>query len=132
MTKAEEYVAAWRQGYRGDFSLVDRIYHPDYKSFDYRTGIEANLEDDKVITSTLNAVMTIGHFQTIYESEDFLCVECFVKRNCAEIECSDLDYAARITVVNYENGKIIAQKTATTPLDFDPSEYFEWKWEDFE
>ena len=68
MTKAEEYVAAWRLGYRGDFSLVDRIYHSDYKSFDYRTGIEANLEDDKVITSTLNAVMTIGHFQTIYES----------------------------------------------------------------
>ena len=51
---------------------MDRIYHPDYKSFDYRTAIEANLEDDKVITSTLNAVMTIGHFQTIYESEDFL------------------------------------------------------------
>ena len=43
MTKAEEYVAAWRLGYRGDFSLVDRIYHPDYKSFDYRTGIELSL-----------------------------------------------------------------------------------------
>ena len=72
MTKAEEYVAAWRLGYRGDFSLVDRIYHPDYKSFDYRTGIEAKLEDDKAITSTLNAVITIGDFQTICESEDFL------------------------------------------------------------
>ncbi|MEC8284888.1 MAG: hypothetical protein VXZ27_11100 [SAR324 cluster bacterium] len=132
MTKAEEYVAAWRLGYRGDFSLVDRIYHPDYKSFDYRTGIEANLEDDKVITSTLNAVMTIGHFQTIYESEDFLCVECFVKQNYAEIDGSDPDYAARITAVHYENGKIIAQKTSTNPLDFDPSEYFEWNWEDYD
>ena len=71
MTKAEEYVAAWRLGYRGDFSLVDRIYHSDYNSFDYRTGIEANLEDDKVINSTLNAVIIIGHFQAIYESEDF-------------------------------------------------------------
>ena len=76
--------------------------------------------------------MTIGHFQTIYESEDFLCVECFVKRNYAEIDGSDPDFAARIAAVHYENGKIIAQKTSTNPLDFDPSEYFEWKREDFE
>ena len=115
MTKAEEYVAAWRQGYRGDFSLVDRIYHPDYKSFDYRTGIEANLDDDKVITSTLNAVMTIGHFQTIYESEDFLGIECFVKRNYAEIDRSGPDYAARINAVYYKNGKITEHKTSTNP-----------------
>ena len=132
MTKAEAYVDAWRLGYKVDFSLVDRIYHIDYKSFDYRTGIEANLEDDKVITSTLNAVMTIGHFQTIYESEDFLCVECFVKRNCTEITSSEPDYAARITAVHYRDGKIIAQKTSTNPLDFDPSEYFDWNWEDYE
>ena len=49
--------------------------------------------------------MTIGHFQTIYESEDFLCVECFVKRNYAEIDGSEPDYAARITAVHYESGK---------------------------
>ena len=41
MTKAEEYEAAWRLGDRSDFFLVDRIDDPDYKSFDYRTGIEA-------------------------------------------------------------------------------------------
>ena len=59
--------------------------------------------------------MTIGHFQTIYESEDFLCVECFVKRNYAEIDGSEPDYAARITAVHYDNGKIIAQKTSRIP-----------------
>ena len=132
MTKAEAYVDAWRLGYKGDFFLVDQIYHVDYKSFDYRTGIEANLEDDKVITSTLNAVMTIGHFQIIYESEEFLCIECFVKRNYTEISGSEPDYAVRITAVHYQDGKIIAQMTSTNPLDFDPSEYFDWSWEDYE
>ena len=29
MTKAEAYDKAWRLGARGDFSLVDQIYHPD-------------------------------------------------------------------------------------------------------
>ena len=48
MTKAEAYDKAWRLGARGDFSLVDQIYHPDYSSFDYRTGIDANIEDDRL------------------------------------------------------------------------------------
>ena len=39
------------------------------------------------------------------------------------------DYAARITAINYKNGKRIGQKTSTNPLDFDPSEYFDWNWE---
>ena len=42
MTKAEAYDKAWRLGARGDFSLVDQIYHSDY-----RTGIDANIEDEK-------------------------------------------------------------------------------------
>ena len=53
MTKAEKFEKAWRLEFKGDFSLVDEMYHKEYKSFDYRTGIEANLEDDKVIASTL-------------------------------------------------------------------------------
>ena len=43
MTKAEEFDKAWRLGFKRDFSLVDKIYHPDYKSYDYRTRIEANI-----------------------------------------------------------------------------------------
>ena len=50
-----------------------------------KTVIEANLDDDEVITSTLTAVITVWHFRTIYEREDFLCVECFVKRNYVEL-----------------------------------------------
>ena len=43
MTKVEAYERAWDLAMKGDFSLVDQIYHPDYKSFDLRTGIYANL-----------------------------------------------------------------------------------------
>ena len=49
-----------------------------------KTVIEANLDDDKIITSTLTAVITVRHFRTIYEKEDFLFVECFVNRNYVE------------------------------------------------
>ena len=48
MTKAEAYDKAWRLGLKGDFSLVDKIYHPDYLAYDYRAGVEVNLEMDKV------------------------------------------------------------------------------------
>ena len=44
MTKAEEYDKAWRMGFNGDFSLVDKIYHADYSAYDYRAGLEVNIE----------------------------------------------------------------------------------------
>ena len=47
MTKAEAYEKAWRLGYKGAFSLVDQIYHPQYSAFEDTTGITANLEDVK-------------------------------------------------------------------------------------
>ena len=40
MTKIEAYGKAWTLAMRGDFSLVDQIYHPEYRSLDLRTGIE--------------------------------------------------------------------------------------------
>ena len=71
MMKAEKFEKAWRLGFKGDFSLVDEIYHPDYKSFDYRTGIEANIEDDKVIASTLGESVIFGTHRTLFENEIF-------------------------------------------------------------
>ena len=35
MTKAEEFDQARRHAYKGDFSLVEKLYHPDCKSFDH-------------------------------------------------------------------------------------------------
>ena len=85
MTKAGAYEKAWRLGFKRDFSLVDKIYHPDYKSYDYRTGIEANIEDDKVIVSSRNQTTTISPFKTIFENENFVCIECFVRRHYDEL-----------------------------------------------
>ena len=43
MTRTEAYEKAWRLAMKGDFTLVDEIYHPDYKAVDVTTGIEHNL-----------------------------------------------------------------------------------------
>ena len=80
MTKAEAYDKAWRLGCKGHFSLVDEIYHLNYKSIDYRTGIEANIEDDKVIVSTLGESVVFGPCKALFEGEDFVYVEGFAKR----------------------------------------------------
>ena len=128
MTKAEKFEKAWRLGFNGDFSLVDEIYHPDYKSFDYRTGIEENIEDDKVIASTLGESVIFGPQRMLFENENFLCVERFSKRFT---NTTEPDYGVAIVAVNYEDGKIIWQKTATHRTDFDPSEYLDWNWEDY-
>ena len=108
---------------------MDQIYHPDYSSFDYRTGIEANIEDDKVIASTLGESVIFGPHRTLFENENFLCIERFSKRFT---NTTDPDYGVAIVAVNYEDGKIIWQKTATHRTDFDPSEYLDWNWEDYE
>ncbi|MDG2196959.1 MAG: hypothetical protein P8O70_08720 [SAR324 cluster bacterium] len=49
MTKAEAYGRVWGLRCKGDFSLVDEIYHPEYSVFVDTTGITANLEDDKTV-----------------------------------------------------------------------------------
>ena len=61
MTKAEAFDKAWRLAFRNDdFSLVDQIYHPDYSAPDPNTGIVVNLEDDKVIVSSVRETYMIG------------------------------------------------------------------------
>ena len=129
MTKAKKFEKAWRLWFKGDFSLVDEIYHPDYKSFDYRTGIEANIEDEKVIASTLGESVIFRPHRTLFENENFLCIERFSKRFT---NTTEPDYGVAIVAVNYEEEKIIWHKTATHSTDFDPSEYLDWNWEDYE
>ena len=68
MSKVEEYFAAWNQAMKVDFSLVDQLYHPDYKSFDLRTGIMANIEDDKVIVAHYLTEMDTGPVEIIYKT----------------------------------------------------------------
>ena len=48
MTGTEKFGKVWRLVVKQrDYSLVDEIYHPDYKAVSKITGIEVNLEADK-------------------------------------------------------------------------------------
>ena len=129
MTKAEAYDKAWRLGRKGHFSLVDEIYHLNYKSMDYRTGIEANIEDDKVIVSTLGESVVFDPRKALFEGEKFVYVEGFAKR---QFNINDPSYGIMMTALSYQDGKIISQKTVSSDLDFDPSEDKDWNWEDYE
>ena len=75
MTKAETYERSWRLGYKGDFSLVDEIYHPEYSAFEDTTGITANLEDDKTVVLSLSGSLSFGPCKCISESEDLLRIQ---------------------------------------------------------
>ena len=86
-------------------------------------------EDDKVIASTLGESVIFGPHITLFENENFLCIERFSKR---PTNANEPDYGVGIVAVNYEDGKIIWQKTASHKMDFDPSEYLDWNWEDYE
>ena len=127
MTKVEAYERAWDLAMKGDFSLVDQIYHPDYKSFDLRTGIYANLEDDKVIVSTLDEDAVTSSMEVIFEHDNFMCFVAYKK-----VLDPEPRFRAFMTAINYKDGLILNQKTTVEELDYDPSEHLDWDWEDYE
>ena len=45
---------------KGDLTLFDEIYHPDYKATDVTTCIENNLADDKAVVSSFAEEVIIG------------------------------------------------------------------------
>ena len=126
MTKVEAYERAWDLAMKGDFSLVDQIYHPDYKSFDLRTGIYANLEDDKVIVSTLAEDAVTSSMEVIFEHDNFMCFIAYQK-----VLDPEPRFRAFMTAINYQDGLILNQKTTVEELDYDPSEHLDWNWEDY-
>ena len=127
MAKAEEFDQAQRLEFKeNDFSLVDEIYHPDYSAPDPTTGIIVNLEDDKIIVSTLNQQNTIGYFRLLFENDNFVCLHRFFRSAREEI------YWSTMTAINYKEGKVFRQETVSEPLDYDPSEGQDWNWEDYE
>ena len=126
MTRTEAFEKAWRLGAdKKDFSLVDEIYHPDYKAVDVMTGVEVNLEDDKAQIIALNEEVTVGPYKTLSETEDFLQVQACVRIN-KEV------FFKNTTSITYKDGKIITQKSETEDLNDDPSEGQDWSWEDYE
>ena len=129
MTKAEAYDKAWRLGFKGDFSLVDKIYHPDYSAFDYRAGVEVNLEMDKVVVATLSeGATTTGPFRTIFEDEKFVCIE----RTFKTVRTEEISFGVVLTALTYLGGLIITAESIGAADAKDPSEGQDWNWEDYE
>ena len=126
MTRAEAFDKAWRLGIKGDFSLVDEIYHPDYKAVDAYSGVEVNLEADKEVASTLGDLLIGTHPVVLLEDENFLRIHRYNRHIGAEI------FASATTAITYKEGLIITQQTEVEELDYDPSEGQDWNWEDYE
>ena len=126
MTKAEAFDKAWRLGMKGDFSLVDEIYHPDYKALDAYSGVEVNLEADKEVASTLGDLLIGTHPVVLSEDKNFLRIHRYNRHLGAEI------FASVTTAITYKDGLIITQQTEVEELDYDPSEGQNWNWKDYE
>ena len=126
MTRAEAFDKAWRLGIKGDFSLVDEIYHPDYKALDAYSGVEVNLEADKEVASTLGDLLIGTHPVVLSEDKNFLRIHRYNRHLGAEI------FASVITSITYKDGQIITQHSEVEELDYDPSEGQDWNWEDYE
>ena len=48
MTRAEAFDKAWRIAIKeNNFSLIDKIYHEDYRAFDAYAEVEVNLKAKK-------------------------------------------------------------------------------------
>ena len=127
MTKAETFIQAWRLAAREeDFSLVDKIYHPDYSAFDHSAGVEVNLESDKQVILTLRHEIKATAPTIVSESDNFLQLHRYNRYRNADI------FNSITTSIHYKDGKIINQESVIEELDYDPSEGQDWNWEDYE
>ena len=109
-----------------DYSLVDEIYHPDYKAVSHMTGVEVNLEADKEAYLALIEHLIVAPAKIVNESEDVLCIQRYSKYREADI------FMSGTTTITYKYGKIITQKSIGEELDYDPSKGQDWNWEDCE
>ena len=113
MTKAEEFDKARRLAYKGDFSLVEKLYHPDCKHFDHRVGLEVNLDMQSALMTAYENT-TFGPFRVIYENEEFLCIQRYVRNESTK---GNLVWSL-VSGINYIDGKIIRHETSAEELDY--------------
>ena len=127
MTKAETFIKAWELLItKEDSSLVDKIYHPDYCSFDPVAGVEVNLESDKQVMLTLRHDLILTRSISVSESDDLVRLQRYNRYR-------DIDIFNSVTTsVHYKDGKIVSQESVIEELDKDPSEDQDWNWEDFD
>jgi len=67
MRKVDAYNKAWRLGVKSnDFSLVDKIYHPDFKAVDAVFGVEVNIDAFKEALNTLKESIIVTPAEVIF------------------------------------------------------------------
>ena len=126
MTKAEAFDEAWRLASKCDFSMVDEVYHPDYRAFDAYAEVEVNLEAEKAAVETFSEILTATNSKVLNESTDFLRIHRYNRHRDAEV------FVSVTTSITYKDRQIITQQTEVEELDYDPSEGQDWNWEDSE
>ena len=71
---------------------------------------------------------TFGPFRVIYENEEFLCIQRYLRN-----ESTKGNFVwSLVSGINYIDGKIIRHETSAEELDYDPSEGRDWNWKDYE
>ena len=86
MTRTESLVKAWRLAAKEkDFSLVDELYHAEYKSIGGVSGAELNLSALKEAFLAIAEHMIMGPYETIDENENFLRIHRHTKYREADI-----------------------------------------------
>ncbi len=124
MTRAEAFDKAWRLAFKGDFSLYDEIFHPEFKGV--LAEVELNIEAFKEGLYTLKDFIIFTPPKTLIEDDTFLKLYRYNKLKEADVFTS-------VTIsLKYKEGKIIHQAYAFEELDYDPSEGEDWNWEDYE
>jgi len=126
MTKMEEYENAWGLALtEKNFSLVDKLYHPMYRTpADPILGLDLTLEDDKTTFFDYIKMVLIGARPKIYEDENQLYYEEYHK-----YKDSDVFMIVKHTFT-YEGKKIIRRDAVHEELDYDPSKGQDWNWID--
>ena len=97
MTKAEAFDKAWRIAIDKDFSLVDIIYHEDYRPFDAYAEVEVNLEAEKSGIETFGEFLIDTNSTVLLENDNFLKVH-RIQQPCRRRSlcfCNDLYYLQR-------------------------------------
>ena len=77
--------------------------------------------------STLSEQVTKGPTRTIFEDDNFLCIE----QQCKSMQTDEPTFSVTITTITYLNGLIITQESVVENVS-DPSEGQDWNWEDYE
>ena len=127
MTRTEAFDKSWRLGFKGDFSLFDEIYHPDFKGINpIVDDVELNFDAFKEGVRTLKDFIIFTPSKILAEEDKFLKVRRYNK-------LKEADVFSLVTVsITYKDGKIINQQYLVEELEHDPSEGQDWNWEDYE